>query len=160
MVINHLQVDVSENSGFSTQIVHFNGVFHYFHHPFWGTPIFGDTHIKCWFSMAMLVYQRVTTYFREFWWFPKLGCHFFELNPESQWVKLSRLEETLTLRDEKILELQSKVGKGWICFHPLVLLVGSGGNCKKSPLWGCLGIAMSSFDFRFRKDIILSRLIL
>ena len=39
-------MDVSENSGFSPQIIHFNRVFHYFHHPFWGpTPIFGNTHI-------------------------------------------------------------------------------------------------------------------
>ena len=27
------------------QIIHFNRVFHYFHHPFWGAPIFGNTHI-------------------------------------------------------------------------------------------------------------------
>ena len=27
------------------QIIHFNRVFHYFHHPFWGTPIFGNTQI-------------------------------------------------------------------------------------------------------------------
>ena len=26
-----------------------NRVFHYFHHPFWGTPIFGNTHI-CWWE--------------------------------------------------------------------------------------------------------------
>ena len=26
-------------------IIHLNRVFHYFHHPFWGTPIFGNTHI-------------------------------------------------------------------------------------------------------------------
>ena len=32
---------VSENSGFSPQIIHFNRLFHYFHHPFWGAPIFG-----------------------------------------------------------------------------------------------------------------------
>ena len=31
---------VSENRGFSPQIIHFNRVFHYFHHPFWGTPYF------------------------------------------------------------------------------------------------------------------------
>ena len=31
---------VSENSGFSPQIIHFYRGFHYFHHPFWGTPIF------------------------------------------------------------------------------------------------------------------------
>ena len=36
---------VSENSG-TPQIIHFNRVFHYFHHPFWGTPIFGNTHIS------------------------------------------------------------------------------------------------------------------
>ena len=35
---------VSKNSGFSPQIIHFNRVFHYFHHPFWGTPIFGNIH--------------------------------------------------------------------------------------------------------------------
>ena len=28
------------------QIIHFNRVFHYFHHPFWGPPIFGNTHIN------------------------------------------------------------------------------------------------------------------
>ena len=38
-------MDVSENSGLSPQIIHFNRVFHYFNHPFWGTPIFGNTHI-------------------------------------------------------------------------------------------------------------------
>ena len=38
-------MDVSKNRGFSTQIIHFNRVFHYFYHPFWGTPIFGNTHI-------------------------------------------------------------------------------------------------------------------
>jgi len=27
------------------QIIHLNRVFHYFHHPFWGAPIFGNTHI-------------------------------------------------------------------------------------------------------------------
>jgi len=31
-----VQMDVSENSGFSSQIIHFNRVFHYFHHPFGG----------------------------------------------------------------------------------------------------------------------------
>jgi len=29
----------------NSQIIRFNGVFHYFHHPFWGTPIFGNTHV-------------------------------------------------------------------------------------------------------------------
>ena len=39
-------MDVSENSGFSPPIIHFNRVFHYFHHPFWGTPFFGNTHMQ------------------------------------------------------------------------------------------------------------------
>ena len=39
-------MSVSENSGFSLQIIHFNRLFHYFHHPFWGfSPILGNTHI-------------------------------------------------------------------------------------------------------------------
>ena len=33
-------VGVSKNRGFSTQIIHLNRVFHYVHHPFWGTPNF------------------------------------------------------------------------------------------------------------------------
>ena len=33
---------ISENRG-TPKSSHFNGVFHYFHHPFWGpTPIFGN----------------------------------------------------------------------------------------------------------------------
>ena len=27
------------------QIIHFNRVFHYFYHPFWGTTIFGNIHL-------------------------------------------------------------------------------------------------------------------
>ncbi len=30
---------------FSPQIIHFNRGFHYFHHPFWGTIIFGNIHV-------------------------------------------------------------------------------------------------------------------
>ena len=37
-------MDVSENSG-TPKSSHFNRVFHYFHHPFWDSPIFGNTHI-------------------------------------------------------------------------------------------------------------------
>ena len=37
-------MDVSQNSA-TPQIIHFHRVFHYFHHPFWGTPIFGNTHM-------------------------------------------------------------------------------------------------------------------
>ena len=28
------------------EIIHINRVFDYFHHPFWGTPIFGNTHVS------------------------------------------------------------------------------------------------------------------
>ena len=39
------KMDVSENSGFSPQIIHFNKVFGFsiINHPFWGTTIFGNT---------------------------------------------------------------------------------------------------------------------
>ena len=40
-----IYMDVSENSVFSPQIIHFNRVFHEINHPFWGTGIFGNTHI-------------------------------------------------------------------------------------------------------------------
>ena len=47
---SQLHVEVSKNRGVSPQIIHFNRVFHYFHHPFWGpTPIFGST--PMWISM-------------------------------------------------------------------------------------------------------------
>ena len=38
----------TKNRGFlAPQIINFNRVFHYFHHPFWGpTPIFGNIHMK------------------------------------------------------------------------------------------------------------------
>ena len=40
-----VHMGVSKNYGFSPQIIHFNRLFHYIHHPFWGTPIFGNNHI-------------------------------------------------------------------------------------------------------------------
>ena len=43
--ISGLQMGVSKHRGFSPQIIHFNRVFHYFHHPFWGTTIFGNIQI-------------------------------------------------------------------------------------------------------------------
>ena len=43
-ILKHSYMGVSENGGFSPQIIHFNRVFHYFHHPFGGTPYFGNTH--------------------------------------------------------------------------------------------------------------------
>ena len=38
-ILNHIlltKFDVSKNMGVSPQIIHFNRVFHDFHHPFWG----------------------------------------------------------------------------------------------------------------------------
>ena len=45
-----------KNSRFSPQIIHLNKVFHYFHHPVWGSPIFGNTHIGwCWMILDMIL---------------------------------------------------------------------------------------------------------
>ena len=50
-----------ENSGFSPQISsHFNRVFHYFHHPFWGTPIFGNTHLESFKNKEILLLRYST----------------------------------------------------------------------------------------------------
>ena len=38
-------MDVSENSGVSPQIIHGLIGFFIINHPFWGAPIFGNTHI-------------------------------------------------------------------------------------------------------------------
>ena len=47
VVILSKELGVSKNSGFSPQIIHFNRVFHYFHHPFWGiTIIFGNIQLN------------------------------------------------------------------------------------------------------------------
>ena len=52
-------MDVSENSGFSPQIIHFNRVFHYFHQPFWGAPFgLGLSSIG---SLAMALRSRCRT---------------------------------------------------------------------------------------------------
>ena len=36
---------VSQNNGKTTKSSHFNRVFHEINHPFWGTTIFGNTHM-------------------------------------------------------------------------------------------------------------------
>ena len=57
-----------ENGGFSPQIIHFDRVFHYFHHPFWGpTPIFGNTHME---HIIGLLYNL-------FWNIPDLNGNLF-----------------------------------------------------------------------------------
>ena len=54
-----VDMNVSENNGFSPQIIHFNRVFHYFHHPFWDTPIFGNTHILLGFISEQKLYWNL-----------------------------------------------------------------------------------------------------
>ena len=46
-------VFLSKNGGFSPQIIHFNRVFHDFHHPFWGTSIFGSTPMTLTMTLTM-----------------------------------------------------------------------------------------------------------
>ena len=48
----------SKIGGKTPQIIHFNRVFHYFHHPFWGTPIFGNTHMH-------VIFTNKDWYFRD-----------------------------------------------------------------------------------------------
>ncbi len=38
----------TKNNGKTHKSHHFNRVFHYFHHPFWGTHIFGNIHLATW----------------------------------------------------------------------------------------------------------------
>ena len=50
---------VSENSGFSPQIIHLEIGFSIINHPFWGTSIFGNTHIYIytWNLLGPCVYK-------------------------------------------------------------------------------------------------------
>ena len=41
------------------QIIHFNRVFHDFHHPFWGTPIFGNTQIHSNFCWIVVLFYHI-----------------------------------------------------------------------------------------------------
>ena len=66
-------VDVSENSGFSPQIIHFNRVFHYFHHPFWGTHMFGNTHIDASRSQFRVPVDAMILWW-QIWW-KEFLCH-------------------------------------------------------------------------------------
>ena len=47
----------TKNRGFYPQIIHFNRVFPYFHHPFWGTTIFGNTHVNLWGVQNLVVWS-------------------------------------------------------------------------------------------------------
>ena len=43
--VSAIDLDVSENGGFSPQIIHFKRVFHYFHHAILGNSLFSETPI-------------------------------------------------------------------------------------------------------------------
>ena len=91
------ELDVSENSGFSPQIIHFNRVFHYFHHPFLDTTILGNPqdpwirdHPVRWFAMdahrAHGIFQRlffVASKGGGFWCFGVSENSFFFFTPKS-----------------------------------------------------------------------------
>ena len=55
---------VSENGGFSTQIIFFNRV-SIINHPFCGTPIFGNTHIliMSYHVLSVLIYSLILVAF-------------------------------------------------------------------------------------------------
>ena len=59
-------VGVSENYGYP-QIIHFNRVFHYFYHPFWGTTTFGNTHLGGGNSNMFLFSPRKLGKMNPFW---------------------------------------------------------------------------------------------
>ena len=47
---------VSKNNGTPKSSILINRVFHYFHHPFWGTPIFGNIHIQLGMNASMVTF--------------------------------------------------------------------------------------------------------
>ena len=87
---NHM--DVSENSGVSPQIpqiIHFNRVFHYFHHPSWGpTPIFGNIHItklQVWAPRQVARAERPNRSWRRPGMFAQKSCR--QVGATSCWFK-------------------------------------------------------------------------
>ena len=70
-------MDVSKNSGFSPQIIHFNRVFHFFHHPFWGFPLFMETakYVSSMWSFEGQRRSRIQTQITGFFFkWKKAGC--------------------------------------------------------------------------------------
>ena len=47
---------VSKNNGTPKSSILINRAFHYFHHPFWGTPIFGNIHIQLGMNASMVTF--------------------------------------------------------------------------------------------------------
>ena len=65
----YLDMDVSENSGFSPQIIHLFIGFSIINHSFWGAPIFGNTHMDvlsplffCVVSLKYILDSRLPMY--------------------------------------------------------------------------------------------------
>ena len=58
------------------QIIQFNKVFHYFHHPFWGTPIFGNIH------MVIFLICSLDTTFSPKIFFSDFFCSFIPESPK------------------------------------------------------------------------------
>ena len=48
--------------GFPPKSSHFNRDFHYFHHPFWGTHIFGNTHILTYLPLSVYLSTYLPLY--------------------------------------------------------------------------------------------------
>ncbi len=53
-VSKHLAVS---KNGVPSNPWNFNRVVHYFHHPFWGTPVFGNTHFCCLSSYWLVLFS-------------------------------------------------------------------------------------------------------
>ena len=55
----HHHLGGSKKYGKPPQIIRFNRVFHYCHHPFWATPIFGNTHLYRFFHQQQQKRSRI-----------------------------------------------------------------------------------------------------
>ena len=62
------------------QIIHFNRVFHYFHHPFSGTPIFGNPHL----SESIATLSNGSRFW--FWWSQGSGERCLPDPPKWSWT--------------------------------------------------------------------------
>ena len=88
-LIGHMGVNPKDR-GKIPQIIHFNRGFHYFHHPFWGIPVFGNTHIaSCKLTWRLLYHHYLignTSSFR----FSSQSCKFF-FGGVDHWTFLPRI---------------------------------------------------------------------
>ena len=80
----------------------FNRVWnHYFHHPFWDTPIFGNTHISCDIPLPIE--------------FRKVGSRLTERIPDLSWDPIG-LSAWRSLKFEKKNSSQVPSKKIWLSF--------------------------------------------